>query len=70
MDNDGLQTVFSFAEPINVTSDGQARIVLANSVNADDPTEVSMTVDLPAPLTYYPGPDAVPQEPGFEEWYP
>ncbi len=69
MDSRGRRTSFAFQPPLDVTSDGQARIVLARQLSADRPVEASITIDFPQQLTYYASGDDMPQETGFEHWY-
>ncbi len=70
IDGQGERTTFTFAEPVAITSDRDARIVLAERLAAEQPVEVGLTIDMPAELTYYAGAEAVPQAEGFDQWYP
>ena len=69
VDNAGKRTTFSLDPAVPVSSDGEARIVLAHELEADQPVEVTMTVDLPTDLTYYASGAEVPQTSNFDEWY-
>lgn len=69
VDAAGQQTTFSLKPGLDISSDGQARVMLATHVDAARPVEAVMTIDLPAPVTFYTGPASVPQDPGFEDWY-
>ena len=70
-DADGLETVITFEPAVDVSSDGALRVVLAkDTFKPEDPRHVKMTVKLPGELTYYPSKDAIPDPPGWEDWYP
>lgn len=69
VDHAGDKTTVTFNPPLDVSSDGQARIILAKELNAATPVRATMTVKLPGPVTYYAGSDDVPQDPGFDKWY-
>ncbi|MFW6189168.1 MAG: beta-galactosidase [Planctomycetota bacterium] len=69
VDGRGRRTGFAFEPALDVTSDGEARIVLARELSADRPVRASITIDFPEPLTYYASGGEMPQESGFEEWY-
>ena len=70
VDAAGRQTGISLDPACEVTSDGEARITLASEhFKANQPRRVTMTVDLPGDLTYYPGPNSVPKESGLDQWY-
>ncbi len=66
---DGLETTLTLEPPLEVSTDGDVRIGLARKLTARQPVKAKLTVDLPAALTYYPHPDRVPQDPGFDRWY-
>ncbi|MBN2476423.1 MAG: hypothetical protein JXB62_17550 [Pirellulales bacterium] len=70
IDNAGEETAVTFDAPVHVASDGDLRIVLAEkTLSADERVRVAMTIDLPVELTYYPGVQKVPADPGFDRWY-
>lgn len=69
-DGKGVQTVFRFSPATKVVSDGNIRIVLAeSSLAADKPVKLKMDVAFPEPLAFYLNRSMIPQEPGFENWY-
>ncbi len=68
-DNEGDETTFAFDPPLDVASDGEIRIVLAEELEAQQPVQARFTIDLPATVSYFVHPSQVPQEPGFEDWY-
>ncbi len=70
VDAAGRQTVLSLNPACHVGADEAARIILADGrFEADQPRRVTLTVDLPAELTYFPGRKSIPDEPGLDEWY-
>ncbi len=70
-DADGLATTLSFDPAVDVASDGDLRVILAaDRFKASDPRHLTMTIDLPEKLTYYAVVEDVPDEPGFDQWYP
>jgi len=70
VDNGGRETTISLDPPCDVPSDGAARIVLVGrNFSASRPRKVTVTIDLPADLTYYPGSKSMPAEPGAGQWY-
>ena len=69
VDNAGEQTSVTLEPPLDVGSDGDGRIILANRLAADKPVQARLTVDLPAPVTYYASGKQVPDDPGFAQWY-
>jgi len=70
VDSAGRQSVVSLDPACDVASDGEARIILADRrFEANKPRRVTLTVDLPAELTYYAGAGSVPDEPGSDQWY-
>jgi hypothetical protein len=73
-DADGVAVRVAFDPPIAIPADGAARIALAKGhLAADERRAVAITVSLPAELTWYPTPDAVPADPAWEhafEWKP
>lgn len=68
-DHQGRETTFTFEPALELTTDGDLRIGLARRLQQQQPVQARLTIDLPAPLTYYPHPDRVPDEPGFDSWY-
>ena len=70
VDTADRETTISLDPACDVGSDGAARIVLVGqNFRADQPRKLTMTVDLPADLTYYPGSKSLPSEPGSDQWY-
>jgi hypothetical protein len=69
IDGQGRPTTITFAEPTDVASDGDARIVLARELSKDEPVTTTMMVELPDELTWFAGEEQIPQEAGFERWY-
>jgi hypothetical protein len=69
VDGHGREAALTFEPALEVTTDGEVRIGLARQLRTGQPVECRLTIDLPASLTYYPHPDRVPQDPGFEHWY-
>ncbi|MFW6118791.1 MAG: beta-galactosidase [Planctomycetota bacterium] len=69
VDSRGGRTSFSFEPALDIPSDGEARIILARELTADEPVRASITIDFPGELTYYTRGDEMPQEPGFDQWY-
>jgi hypothetical protein len=69
-DSAGRQSVVLLDPACDVASDGEARIILADRrLKTNEPRRVTLTVDLPAELTYYAGAGNVPDEPGLDQWY-
>jgi len=69
-DTDGRVTTVSFDPAVDVSSDQALRVVLAaGDFKPAEPRHVTMTLDLPADLTYYAAVEDVPDEPGIEDWY-
>lgn len=69
-DRDGRATAVQFDPPVKVTSDGDARIVLAEDrMPAGVVRRLTMTIALPAATAWYPTAADVPAEPGMEDWY-
>ncbi len=51
-------------------TDGAIRVVLAgNRLAANSPERTCLTLDFPAPLTYYTDNSLVPGDPGFQNWF-
>ena len=70
VDDAGVETTITLDPALDIASDGDARIILADKQIAGAvPVQVTMTVHLPGDVTYYAGPDSVPQDPGFDQWY-
>lgn len=66
----GRATTFSFEPAVKITSDDAARIILAEgSVKAASPRRLTLTLDLPADVEFYPSGGKIGFEPGFETWY-
>ncbi len=69
-DKDGGKTTVTFSKPMDIPSDGAARIMLAGSTfKADEPVNLTITVDFPQKLTFYPSLNDVPYEKGWEDWF-
>jgi len=70
-ENAGRVTTVSLDPAVKITSDGAARIILAEgSVKAASPKKLSLTLDLPAAVEFFPSGGRIGFEPGFETWYP
>ncbi len=70
VDPAGRKTTISISPPCDVECDGALRIVLARrQLAAADVRRVTLTVDLPEPVTYHAGPESSPDEPGSDAWY-
>ena len=65
----GEQTTVGLAPPLDIVSDGEARIVLARHLDAARPVRARMIIDLPVALTYYASGARLPDDPGFDRWY-
>lgn len=66
----GRATTFSFEPACKITSDGSARIILAEgAIQAATPKKLTLTVNLPADVEFYPSGSGIGFEPGFETWY-
>ncbi len=70
IDRQGGRTTWDLEPPLEVTSDGDLRIGLARRLRAEVPVEAAWTIDVPAPLTFYPHADQAPAEPAEAAWYP
>ena len=70
VDMEGATTRVTLEPARDIPSDGAARIVLAASqLHADTPVRTSITIDLPADVTYYASGGKVPADPGLDDWY-
>jgi hypothetical protein len=69
IDSRGQETTFTLQPALELSTDGDVRIGLARELRTGQPVEGNLTIDLPAPLAYYPHPDQVPEDPGFDQWY-
>ena len=70
VDSSGRRTAISLSPGCDVASDNEIRVILANRrIQSDQPRQVTISVDLPQDLTYYPGSDSVPAESDFDQWY-
>ena len=70
-DGRGAQTTITIEPPCDVTSDGAARIILAGDRLAEfAPRKVILTLNLPEDVTYYADTRQVPNDPGFDQWWP
>ena len=66
----GARTVFGFEPAVEVVSDNEIRIVVARNRLPAGSFRLAFSVDLPETTAFYRSPNEVPQEPGFEAWYP
>lgn len=58
-------------QPRDIRSDGQARLVLAaDKAAGGQACTAELTIELPAPVRFYPAPAALPDEPGIADWFP
>ncbi|RYX86473.1 hypothetical protein EON83_02035 [bacterium] len=63
-------TTLTFDPPVDIGSDGAARIVLAkDQLKAGEVRTVSITVELPETVQWYGGVNEIPDEPGLANWY-
>jgi hypothetical protein len=70
-DDRGGVTVIGFDPPCEIPSDGAARVVLAkDKLSGGAVGRLTVTVDLPGPLDWYPSESDLPDEPGLSAWYP
>lgn len=69
VDAAGLKTRLDFEPACDIASDVQGRILLAAGT-LSQPVTQTITVALPAELTFYSSVAEVPAEPGFDAWYP
>jgi hypothetical protein len=68
---EGLEMGFSHEPAMLVAADNAARIVLAEkTMTAAHPLKATLRIRLPADAVYYPDTASVPQEDGFETWFP
>lgn len=68
---DGRRLLLAFSPAPEIQADGDARIVLArDSLAADTPVRLRITIDLPELVTFYASPGAVPDDPAMSGWYP
>ena len=66
----GRKSTLTFQPPCNIPSDGAARVVLAEGkIRANQPRRVTITLDLPEPVTWYPSINEIPDPPGADQWY-
>jgi hypothetical protein len=67
----GRASTLRFEPPIDIQSDGSARIVLAkDALKANEPRAVAITIELPEDVQWYAGASEIPDEPGLSTWYP
>jgi hypothetical protein len=70
-DSASRATTLSFEPPVDIASDGSARIVLAkDELKAGQERAVSISVELPQEVQWYAGASEIPDEPGLANWYP
>ncbi|NLF40737.1 glycoside hydrolase family 5 protein [bacterium] len=69
-DAEGRATTVTLSPALDVPADGDARILLAKgALKADAPVHATMTIELPASVTFHPGAGRVPAEQGYNSWY-
>jgi lysophospholipase L1-like esterase len=69
-DADKRVTTLKFNPPVEIGSDGVARIMLAkDNLKAGQVRAVSVAVELPQPVQWYGGVGEIPDEPGLNLWY-
>lgn len=69
-DEAGRTAIVRFDPPCDIASDGAARIVLAEgTIRGKESRRLSVTVELPEPVVWYPSVAEIPDEPGAAEWY-
>lgn len=67
---DGEAARLRFEPPVEIVSDGAARIVLASgALPGNQPRSVRIAVELPGDLTFYASTEEAPFEPGFDQWF-
>lgn len=67
----GQATTVRFDPPVDIASDGAARILLAkDSLPANEVRKLTITIDLPAATAWYPSVAELPDEKGIGSWYP
>ena len=69
-DGAGRTTVLRFDPPCAIPTDGPARIVLAKDrLRRGQTARLTLTIDLPGTIDWYPSLAEMPDEPGIETWY-
>lgn len=66
----GARTLLTLDPAVEVLSDGEIRIAVARNRLPAGTTRLKMVLDLPGEALFYRVPAEVPQEPGFNDWYP
>ena len=70
-DAHGGVTAIRFDPPCEIPTDGAARIVLAkDKLPGGAARRLTINVELPSPLDFYPSVADLPDEPGIATWYP
>ena len=70
-DAQGGVTAIRFDPPCEIPTDGAARIVLAkDKLPGNAARRLTISVELPGPLDFYPSVADLPDEPGIATWYP
>ena len=70
-DAQGKATVLRFDPPCLIESDGAARIVLAKGkLPGGVPQRLTVSVEFPEAANWYPSVGEIPDEAGFDTWYP
>ena len=70
-DGQGRRTVVRFPDGARVVSDGDIRVVVTDSrLAAATPATLKLDLQFPEAVTFHPDRASLPQEPGFEAWYP
>ena len=67
----GAKTTVTLEPPCDVASDGAARVMLAgDKLEQATPHKVLMTIDLPEDVTFFADTSRIPDDPGFDQWWP
>ncbi|NQT88263.1 hypothetical protein HQ560_15955 [bacterium] len=70
VDDAGETTTIALDPPLDIASDGDARILLAaGHLPKAEPVHAVMTITLPHPLTYHASPAQVPGDADADQWY-
>jgi hypothetical protein len=71
MDKDGLKTNIQISPAAKISIDNSLRIILAEEqIKAASTKEVKLIVSFPQILTYYGSPGKIPNDKGFDSWFP
>ncbi len=66
----GGRSVLRFQPPANISSDGAARVALAQgNLPGNQPQRLTISLELPEPVLWYPSTAEIPDPPGYDQWY-